>query len=77
VDKALKIRDVCARHDVPLRAAALRFAASHPAVATILLGARSAAEVLDGVRMYGHDVPAELWSELVAEGLLDEAYKPA
>jgi D-threo-aldose 1-dehydrogenase len=77
VDKALKIRDVCARYDVPLKAAALRFAASHPAVATILLGARSAAEVVDGVEMYGHDVPADLWSELVAEGLLDETYKPA
>lgn len=77
VDRARKIRDVCARYDVPLKAAALRFAASHPAVATILLGARSAAEVVDGVRMYGHAIPADLWSELVAEGLLAETYKPA
>ncbi|WP_163512505.1 aldo/keto reductase [Fodinicola acaciae] len=77
VDKALKMRDVCARHRVSLKAAALRFAASHPAVATILLGARSAAEVIDGVEMYGQEVPAELWSELVAEGLLDETHKPS
>jgi D-threo-aldose 1-dehydrogenase len=76
VDRAVRMEQVCERHGVPLKAAALRFAASHPAVATVLLGARSAAEVTDGVEMYGRDVPAALWDEMVHEGLLDAAHKP-
>ena len=41
------IEAVCTRHGVPLRAAALQFAAAHPAVATVLAGARSAHEVAE------------------------------
>jgi D-threo-aldose 1-dehydrogenase len=39
-------------------------------VASVLVGARTAAEVQDAVAMVGRPVPAELWAELVAEGLL-------
>jgi D-threo-aldose 1-dehydrogenase len=55
---------------VPLRAAALAFAFGHPAVTSVLVGARSAAEVADAVAMHAWPVPAELWAELVADGLL-------
>jgi D-threo-aldose 1-dehydrogenase len=57
---------------VPLRAAALAFAAGHPAVASVLVGARTAAEVADAVAMHAVEVPGELWDELVAAGLLPE-----
>ena len=40
------------------------------AVASVLVGARTAAEVQDVVAMVGRPVPAELWAELVAEGPL-------
>jgi D-threo-aldose 1-dehydrogenase len=39
-------------------------------VASVLVGARTAAEVQDAVAMVGRPVPTELWAELVAEGLL-------
>jgi D-threo-aldose 1-dehydrogenase len=55
---------------VPLRAAALAFAAGHPAVTSVLVGARTAAEVADAVAMHAVPVPGELWAELVAAGLL-------
>ena len=41
LDRALRLQAVCERHGVPLRAAALRFPFGHPAVASVLTGARS------------------------------------
>jgi D-threo-aldose 1-dehydrogenase len=72
VDRALRLAEVCARQGVPLRAAALAFPFGHPAVASVLVGARSAAEVEDAVACFERPVPAALWAELVATGLLPE-----
>jgi D-threo-aldose 1-dehydrogenase len=72
VERAGRLQAVCARHGVPLRAAALAFPFGHPAVASVLVGARTAAEVQDAVVMLGRPVPAELWAELVADGLLPD-----
>jgi D-threo-aldose 1-dehydrogenase len=72
VERALRLAEVCARHGVPLRAAALAFPFGHPAVASVLVGARSAAEVEDAVACFERPVPAALWAELVATGLLPE-----
>jgi D-threo-aldose 1-dehydrogenase len=72
VARAARLAAVCAGHGVPLRAAALAFAAGHPAVTSVLVGARTAAEVADAVAMHAVEVPGELWEELVATGLLPE-----
>jgi D-threo-aldose 1-dehydrogenase len=68
--RALRIKAVCERHGVPLRAAALRFPFGHPAVSGVLVGMRSAEEVRDAAAMIRHTVPDGLWDELRAEGLL-------
>jgi D-threo-aldose 1-dehydrogenase len=70
VERARRLAAACARHGVPLRAAALAFAAGHPAVTSVLVGARTAAEVADAAAMHAVPVPDELWAELVAAGLL-------
>jgi D-threo-aldose 1-dehydrogenase len=70
LDRALRVKDVAARHGVPLRAAAIRFPFGHPAVAGVLVGARSVEEVRDAAEMFRHPVPAALWEELIAEKLL-------
>jgi D-threo-aldose 1-dehydrogenase len=70
VERAARLQAACARRGVPLRAAALAFALGHPAVTSVLVGARTAAEVADAVAMHAFAVPGELWAELVAEGLL-------
>jgi D-threo-aldose 1-dehydrogenase len=72
VARASAMAAVCARFDVPLRAAALRFPFGHPSVASVLVGCRSAAEVADNTAMFHHPVPAELWNELRREGLLPD-----
>jgi len=63
------VRAVCDRHGVPLRAAAAQFPLRHPAVASVLLGLRSPAEVQDAVEMLAYDIPEDLWAELAEAGL--------
>jgi D-threo-aldose 1-dehydrogenase len=70
VDRAARLAEVCARHGTPLRAAALAFPFGHPAVTSVLVGARSAAEVEDAVACFRRPVPDDLWADLVASGLL-------
>ena len=65
------IEAVCARHGVPLQAAALQFPFGHPAVATVIPGARSVAEVEGNVVFIEHAIPADFWAELKQEGLID------
>ncbi|MER8069867.1 aldo/keto reductase [Streptomyces sp. NPDC094034] len=72
LDRALRMDAVTRRYGVPLRAAALRYPLRHPAVASVLVGARSAAEVRDAAELAARAVPDELWAELRVEGLLSE-----
>jgi D-threo-aldose 1-dehydrogenase len=60
----------CARHGVPLTTAAMRFPLGHAAVASVLVGARSADEVRANAAGFAAPVPAALWRELRAAGLL-------
>ncbi|MCX4585429.1 aldo/keto reductase [Streptomyces sp. NBC_01481] len=68
--RALRLKAVAERHGVPLRAAALHYPLSHPAVAGVLVGTRSAGEVRDAARMLALTVPPALWDDLRGEGLL-------
>jgi D-threo-aldose 1-dehydrogenase len=54
----------CARHGVPLAAAAVQFPARHRAVRTVLVGCRSPGEVDEDVRLASLEIPERLWSEL-------------
>ena len=64
VDRARRLAETCARHGVPLAAAAVQFPARHPAVRRVLVGCRSAAEVEEDLRLAELDIPPELWDEL-------------
>jgi len=72
VERAQRIDAVCRRHGVPLKAAALQFAIAHPAVTTLLLGARDAAELDENLELLRAPVPSELWDELRRERLVPE-----
>ena len=73
MDKARRIAAVCGRHGVPLRAAALQFILAHPAIASVIPGARSVAEVEENVALVEHPIPAALWADLKQDRLIDEA----
>jgi D-threo-aldose 1-dehydrogenase len=70
LDRALRMKAVAERHGITLRAAALAFCAAHPAVASVLVGARSEAEVRDCAEQFALPVPAAFWQELRDTGLL-------
>jgi D-threo-aldose 1-dehydrogenase len=72
LDRVARIEAVCERHGVPLAAAALQFPLGHPSVASVIPGARSAAHVERNATAFRHPIPADLWAELKAEGLLRE-----
>jgi D-threo-aldose 1-dehydrogenase len=70
IAKAQQIDAICQRHDVPLKAAAIQFPLGHPAVVSVLSGARSPKEVEENVDMFRVHVPAALWDDLRTAGLL-------
>jgi D-threo-aldose 1-dehydrogenase len=71
--KAARIGEVCERHGVPLKAAALQFILAHPAIVSVIPGARSLAEVEENVRMVEFPIPSVLWAELKDTGLIAAA----
>jgi D-threo-aldose 1-dehydrogenase len=60
------------RHGVDLRAAALRFCAAHPVVASVIPGTKSPARVRENVELMGRPIPAAFWEELKRGGVLPE-----
>jgi D-threo-aldose 1-dehydrogenase len=70
LERAQRIKVVCDRHGVELKAAALQFPLAHPAVAAIIPGAASPAEIGENRRLLDVAIPAALWEELKHEGLL-------
>jgi D-threo-aldose 1-dehydrogenase len=68
IEAARRLEAACARYGAPLRAAAARFPLAHPAVASVLIGARSAAEISDAINLRELAIPAQLWDALAAGG---------
>jgi len=66
--RALALEGECARFGVPLRAAAARFPLRHPAVVSVLIGARTPTEITDALRMHSVGLPEGLWDALAAAG---------
>ncbi|MGA7776545.1 MAG: aldo/keto reductase [Paraburkholderia sp.] len=71
IERVARLEAVCRAHDVPLAAAALQFPLAHPAVATVLTGARSVEELRENVASFERPIPTALWTALRDEGLLD------
>lgn len=70
IEKAIRIREVCDRHGVPLAAAAIQFPLAHPQVASVLIGARSVAELDMDLELLEVEIPSALWRDLRTAGLL-------
>lgn len=65
-----RMQALAGRHGVALPAAALQFPLAHPAVVSVIPGARSAAEVRANAAAVGEPIPADFWAELKREGLI-------
>ena len=64
VERARKLREVCDRYSVPLKAAALQFPFLHPSVLAVVAGARTAQEVTESARLIQHPIPSALWTDM-------------
>ena len=62
--RARRIGEVCARYDVPVVAAALRYVLRHPAVTAAVVGARTPEEIRADAGYLSLDIPDALWSDL-------------
>jgi D-threo-aldose 1-dehydrogenase len=72
LERAQTIARVCDQHGTTLPAAAIAFPLAHPAVVGVCVGARSPEQIQRNAARYAEEIPAELWAELKAKGLLRE-----
>ena len=70
LERVARIEAVCARHNTALIDAAYHFPLGHPAVLTMIPGGQSVDQMLGNLSVAATTVPAALWAELKAEGLL-------
>ena len=72
VQRARRLEALCSRHGAELKAAALQFPLAHPAVTSLLVGARSPEELDEDLALLRTPLPPELWDDLRRERLLPE-----
>ncbi|WP_319637671.1 aldo/keto reductase [Pengzhenrongella sicca] len=70
VARANRLADICESHGTSLPAAAIAFPLQHPAVTSVALGMRNAAQVDSNLDRFASPVPQALWTELVDAGLV-------
>ncbi|KUL73791.1 MULTISPECIES: aldo/keto reductase [unclassified Streptomyces] len=65
-----RIKALAARHDVPVKAAALQFSLAHPATVAAVPGATRPSRIAEDVSALDAKIPAEFWTALREEGLI-------
>ena len=70
LEKTRRIQAICEHYNTPLPAAAMQFPLAHPLFAAIIPGAIRPAHVANNLQLLHHPIPAALWADLKAEGLL-------
>ena len=72
LDRVGRIEAICSRHGVRLIEAALQFPLLHPAVVSVIPGGQSVEQVRSNRDNLDAAIPAALWRDLKAEGLMRE-----
>jgi D-threo-aldose 1-dehydrogenase len=72
LERVRQIEKICRKFDVPLQAAAAQLIPAHPAVASLVIGARSPEQVRQSIGWFERPVPTELWDALKAARFLRE-----
>lgn len=70
MEKTRKIESVCARFNIPMKAAALQFPFGHPTVVSNIPGVKTRARFEENLSLFTHPIPAEFWTALKEEKLL-------
>jgi D-threo-aldose 1-dehydrogenase len=70
LDRVAKIDRICRDHDVALAAAALQFPLRHEAVANVVTGMRTPAEVAQNLALMRAEIPDALWESIARSELI-------
>jgi D-threo-aldose 1-dehydrogenase len=70
IEKARRLEEVAARHQVNIKAAASQFALAHPAITCIIPGTRQPARVDENFALLKEQIPTAFWDELKERGLI-------
>ena len=69
-DRLVRIAAVCRNHGVPLPAAAIQFPLRAASVRSVVVGGSRPAQLQQNAQYASLEIPAGLWAELAAEGLV-------
>jgi D-threo-aldose 1-dehydrogenase len=72
IETVQRMEAICAEYGVALPAAALQFPLGHPAVAAVVAGARTGAELALNLEHLKQPIPAAFWSAMVAAGIVPQ-----
>jgi D-threo-aldose 1-dehydrogenase len=72
MERVRRIEAICREHDVPIQAAAMQFVTAHPAVASLIVGARSPVQMAQNVGWFEAPIPAPFWQAMKRAGLIRE-----
>jgi D-threo-aldose 1-dehydrogenase len=64
LDQARRLEAMCARHNVPLGAAALRFSLRDPRIVSTVVGVSKPERLAQTLALALHPIPEQLWAEL-------------
>lgn len=68
--KVEKIKALCAKFDVPIKAAALQFSLAHPASAAVIPGASKPERILEDHAALHAKIPDDFWHQLRKDGIV-------
>jgi D-threo-aldose 1-dehydrogenase len=75
--RANELADVCERHGVTLPEVALAFPLLHPAVVSVVVGARNGEQMRGNIDRYATPIPEDLWAELRRLNLVPDGAFPS
>ena len=70
MEKTRKIEKVCARFNIPMKAAALQFPFGHPTVVSNIPGVKTKERFEENLSLFTYPIPADFWAALKEEKLL-------
>lgn len=73
LDRVKQIQQICQEYAVPIQAAAIQFPLRHPAIASVVIGTRSAERMQENIDFLHYKIPEQLWEALKQEGIIPQA----
>ncbi|GGC75674.1 D-threo-aldose 1-dehydrogenase [Thalassobacillus devorans] len=70
IDHVNQLKEIGEKYDVPLKAAALQFSTTHPAVRAVIPGSTRPDRIKEDIEMIQRDIPNEFWETLVDKGFI-------